>query len=106
MVTKAVGLSIPNSKVDTGAIVVNYFDDDVHSENVTANWTIHGSSTERGSSIFLENDEVFSANITIPATATLDTYHSFTIQVIPPTGATLTIARTTPGNLAPVVDLK
>ncbi len=102
----AVGLSIPNSKVDTNAIVVNYFDGDNHSENVTATWTIHGSSTERGTTSFLEGDEMFTANITIPAAATLDTYHSFTIQVIPPTGATLTIARTTPGNIVPVVDLK
>jgi len=102
----AVGLSIPNSKVDTAAIVVNYFDDEVHSENVTATWTIHSSSTERGTSTFLEGDEMFTGLVTIPATATLDTYKPFTIQVIPPTGATLTIRRTTPGQIVPVIDLK
>ena len=102
----AVGLSIPNSKVDTAAIVVNYFDDEVHSENVTAAWTIHGDSAERGTSTFLEGDEMFIGSITVPATATLDTYKTFTVQVIPPTGATLTIARTTPGSIVPVLDLK
>lgn len=102
----AIGLSIPNSKVDTAAIVVNYFDDEVHSESVTSIWTKHGGSAERGTSTFLEGDEMFTANITIPAAATLGTYKPFTVQVIPPTGATLTIARTTPGQLVPVIDLK
>ncbi len=102
----AVGLSIPNSKVDTAAIVVNYFDDEVHSEVVTATWTIHGDSTERGTTTFLEGDEMFIGSITVPAAATLSTYKTFTIQVIPPTGATLTIARITPGQLVPVNDLK
>ncbi len=101
-----VGLSIPNSKVDAAAIVVNYFDDEMHSESVNATWTIHGDSTERGTATFIEGDELFTGLITIPAAATLDTYHAFTVQVIPPTGATLTIARTTPGNLVPVIDLK
>ena len=101
-----VGLSIPNSKVDAAAIVVNYFDDEMHSESVNATWTIHGDSTERGTTTFIEGDELFTGLITIPAAATLDTYHAFTVQVIPPTGATLTIARTTPGNLVPVIDLK
>ncbi len=102
----AVGLSIPNSKVDTAAIVVNYFDDNEHSENVTATWTIHGDSAERGTGTFLEGDEMFIGEITVPAAATLGTYKTFTIQVIPPTGATLTIARTTPGSIVPVIDLK
>ncbi len=102
----AVGLSIPNSKVDTAAIVVNYFDDEVHSEAVTANWTIHGDSAERGTSTFLEGDEMFIGAITVPVAATLGTYKTFTLQVIPPTGATLTIARTTPGSIVPVLDLK
>ncbi len=102
----SVGLSIPNAKVDTAAIVVNYFDDEDHSENVTAAWTLHGSSTERGTSTFLEGDEMFTGLITIPATATLGTYKPFTIQVIPPTGATLTIGRTTPGQIVPVIDMK
>jgi len=102
----AVGLSIPNAKVDTAAIVVNYFDDEDHSESVTSVWTLHGSSTERGTSTFLEGDEMFTANITIPAVATLDTYKPFTVQVIPPTGATLIIGRTTPGQIVSVIDLK
>ncbi len=102
----AVGLSIPNSKVDTAAIVVNYFDDEVHSEAVTANWTIHGDSTERGTTTFLEGDEMFIGAVTVPVAATLGTYKTFTLQVIPPTGATLTIARTTPGSIVPVLDLK
>jgi archaellin len=35
----------------------------------------------------------------------VDTYHTFTIEVKPVTGATLTIQRTTPAYLDPVVDM-
>jgi flagellin FlaB len=100
------GLTIPDQKVDTNAILVNYFDTQVHSENVTLTFTKNGSSTERGSASMLENDEVFTANVTIPATATLGVYDTFTVQMIPPTGATITIERTIPGSITPVMDLR
>ena len=38
-------------------------------------------------------------------TNNVDTYHQFTLEVKPATGATLTIQRTTPGNLDAVIDL-
>lgn len=102
----AVGLTIPDQALDTSSIVINYYDHDTHSENVTAVFTKSAQSTERGSVAMLESDEQFIALVTIPAAATLDTYHKFTIQMIPPTGAALTLARTTPGAITPVVDLK
>lgn len=102
----AIGLSLPDQKLDTASIIVNYFDNAVHSENVTANFTMSAQSTDRGTPTMLESDEQFIAVVTIPAAANLDTYHNFTIQLIPPTGATLTITRTTRGSLTPVNDLK
>ncbi len=102
----ALGLTIPNQKVDTAAIVVNYWDDDEHDENVTATFTKSAQSTEQGSTAMLEQDEQFTALITIPAAANLTAYDSFTIQLIPPTGATITIERTLPGALLTVMDLK
>jgi flagellin FlaB len=100
------GLTIPDQKVDTNAILVNYFDTQQHSENVTSSFVKNGSSTERGSTVMLENDEVFTANVTIPAITTLGVYDTFTVQMIPPTGATITIERTLPGSITPVMDLR
>lgn len=102
----AIGLSIPDQKLDTSSIIINYFDSDTHSENVTATFTMSQQSTERGTSTMLESDEQFITLVEVPAAADLDTYHNFTLQLIPPTGATLTIARTTHGSLTPVNDLK
>ncbi len=101
-----IGLSIANEKVDTGAIVMNYFDDNMHDENVTVTYTINAQSTERGATTMLENDEQFTVLVTIPATANITAYSDFTLQLIPPTGATLTIGRTLPGALEKVMDLK
>jgi len=99
-------VSVPDTKVDTGAIVINYFDEEIHSENVTFTATISGGSTERGSTTIIEGDEQFVFTVTIPATATRDAYEEFTIQVIPPTGATVTIERTLPAYLDKVMDLQ
>jgi len=100
------GLVLSEGKVDTDAIVVNYFDEDTHSENVTVSFTKNESSTERGTANILENDEQFTALVTIPAAASTGGYATFTIQVIPTSGAALTLKRTLPGSLQPVTDLK
>lgn len=102
----AIGLSIPDQRLDTSSIIINYFDATTHSENVTATFTMSTQSTERGTASMLESDEQFITLVTVPAAADLDTYHNFTLQLIPPTGATLTITRTTHGSLTPVNDLK
>jgi len=101
-----VGLTIQDEKVDMNAIVVNFFDNEVHSENVTWSSAISAGSTERGSASMLEFDEQHVMTVTIPATATREAYEQFTLQVIPPTGATLTIQRTLPAYLEKVMDLQ
>ena len=99
-------LTIPNEQVDTNAIVVNYYDADEHSENVTATFTKSDQSAERGSASILEDDEQFIALVTIPATTSIGVYGEFTVQFIPPRGASLTINRVLPGSITPVMDLK
>ncbi|MBL7165096.1 MAG: hypothetical protein ISS55_01265 [Dehalococcoidales bacterium] len=99
-------VSVPDTKVDTGAIVINYFDEEIHSENVTFTAVISGGSTERGSTVIIEGDEQFVFTVTIPATATREAYEEFTLQVIPPTGATVTIERSLPAYLDKVMDLR
>jgi len=102
----SVGLTMQDEKVDMDSIVINYFDDEVHSENVTWSSAISGGSTERGAVNMMEFDEQHVVTITIPATATREIYEGFTLQVIPPTGATLTIQRILPAALAQVMDLQ
>jgi flagellin FlaB len=99
-------LTVKDSSVDTNAIVINYYDEEVHSENVTFTATISGGSTERGATNIMEIDEQFVFDITMPASATREVYEEFTLQVIPPTGATLTINRIMPGAIEAVMDLK
>jgi len=101
-----VSLAVQDTPVDSSTIVINYYDEEVHSENVTYTAAISGGSTERGSTNMIEIDEQFVFTVTIPATATREAYEEFTLQVIPPTGATLTINRTMPGALDAVMDLK
>jgi len=102
----SVGLTIQDEKVDMSSMVINYFDNEVHSEDVTWSSVISPGSTERGSANMLEFDEQHVVTVTIPATATRQEYDAFTLQVIPPTGATLTIQRSLPGYMEKVVDLQ
>ena len=101
-----VQLTIPNANLDTNAVVCNYWDDTVHAEGVTMTMLLATGSTERGSTDFLEQDEQFTVTVTIPATATVDAYDTFNLQLIPPTGAAVTIQRTMPGNISAVMDLQ
>jgi len=100
-----VGLTVPTETVDSTAIVVNYWDTTMHSEGVTRTVALATGSTERGTSSVIEQDEQFTVTVTIPASANLVAYDTFNLQLIPPTGATLTITRTLPSALAKVMNL-
>jgi len=103
----SVGLTVQGGqKVDMDSVVINYFDSEMHDENVVWSKSLSGGSTERGAATLLEEDEIFVVSVTIPALALLDVYDSFTIQVIPPAGATITLERTLPGGIEAVMDLK
>ena len=102
----SVGLTMQDEKVDMTTVVINYFDNEIHSEDVTWSSAISGGSPERGTANMLEFDEQHVITVTIPASATRETYEALTLQVIPPTGATLTIERTLPGYLEKVMDLQ
>lgn len=99
-----IALAIPNEMVDTDSIVVKFFDESNYDENVSATFTKSDGSTERGSAAILEQDEQFICLITIPVETVVE-YDQFTIQLVPPKGATLTIKRTLPGALDTVMDL-
>jgi len=102
-----VGLTVQGGeKVDMNSVVINYFDSAMHEEDV--DWTneISPGSTERGSVALLEEDEIFIVTVTMPEASAIGVYESFTLQVIPPTGATITLQRTLPGGLSKVMDLQ
>lgn len=88
---------LPGEEVDMTAppdnvVVINYIDDSVHVEDVT--WTATLLGEERGAANILEDDEVMKVDITVPDSATVDAYHDFTLQIIPPNGTAIIIRRT------------
>jgi len=109
-------LAIPGSKVDMDSIVINYWDTatagataltTLTQVGLTPDYTAELStgSVERGAIRILEGDEQFLLVVTLPAAAIVAAYDTFTLQIIPPTGATLTIQRTMPGGLTDVMNL-
>ena len=101
-----IALTIPNEVVDTNNIVFNFYDQDVHVEGLTANITLSGGSSERGSEGMIEADEVHIVSIEIPESANVSSYDTFYVQFVPPTGATITLKRTLPATLQNVMDLQ
>lgn len=101
-----VGLTLNSEKVDMNAVVINYFDQDYETQLSSSDWVValSAGSTERGTAIMLEHDEVHEILITMPVAANVAAYDEFTIQVIPPTGATLTIKRVVAGSMDKVID--
>jgi len=100
-----IGLVIPEEQVDIGAIVVNYFDDDIHSEGLTTTIQLASGSTERGAADLLEYDELHMVQSTLPGTANLTACQSFTLELIPPSGSSITIRRSLPGGIKAVNNL-
>ncbi len=86
----------------TNTIQIEYRDADTRA--VIADWTsesLVGSDTD----LMLEAGELFEVTIPIPA-STLGASTEFVVEIKPPTGAVLNIARTTPAYLERVNDLK
>lgn len=102
-----VSLTIQGESVDMSAVIINWYDKAYETQLSSSDWSsaITSGSTERGSTNMMEMDEVHEILVTVPSTANISTYEEFTIQVIPPTGATVTIKRSTPGALDKVMDL-
>jgi len=113
-----VGLTIPDEKVDMSALVVNYFDSSNQTNVARTTWGAWDTSsdswasqiapgcTERGSADTLEGDELHVIKVDVPTGYTTGTYDAFTVEILPPTGAALTIKRVLPGQLEQKMDLK
>lgn len=97
------GLAIVGSKVDMNTVVINFWDEATHSENVT--WSKTLNSSERGTADMLEGDEQMVITVTVPAAATVAAYNTFYVQIIPAAGSSLTLKRTMPGAIDQVMPL-
>jgi flagellin FlaB len=86
-------------------VVINYTDSNGMNVSDVQDWTATLVGAERGVATMLDADEQMLIAVTLPATNTLAGYDSFTLQVIPPKGAAITITRTLPGAIAEIMDL-
>jgi len=101
-----IGLVMPNEHIDTNAIIVNYWDADMHYEGCSLTTELANNSNERGAAELLEFDEQFVVTVTIPDTANAVGHDTFNLQLLPPKGEPITITKTLPGGLLKVMDLK
>jgi flagellin FlaB len=86
------------------AVVINYSDKDQHSEDMP--WTATLVGTERGVPGMLDADEAMVIDVDVTGLTTdIPGYGTFTITVVPPKGAAITITRTLPGVIGDVTDL-
>jgi archaeal flagellin FlaB len=89
---------------NTNSVVINYTDSNGDSQ-MDCLWSQAPNGPDRDTNDdFLSADEQTLVTVTLP-TNTLTGYGSFTIQVIPPKGAAITIQRTLPGAVLDLMDL-
>ncbi len=111
-----VSLTIPEESVDVSSLAVSVYSKTAQAimsnENwdgtpLAAKWQYRKvpDSTERGSINALEGDEVFEIVVDTTDFDTLGSYAWFVVEVVPSTGATITIKRTLPGNLKTKMNL-
>jgi archaellin len=98
-------MAIVGNSVDMDAVSITFWDDTISSTDVTWSYALSAQSTERGSANLLEGDELIVITVTIPATAEVVIYDTFTLQVLPPNGSALTIERTVGGAIYDVMTL-
>jgi len=98
-----IAMVVTGGSVDLDKIVFNYWNatTGVHEEALTATFVDAGDgvtvvTTVSGSSSVL-------VTVTPADVADLEAYDTFTLQIIPPTGATITLQRTMPGDVTPAV---
>lgn len=98
---------LADQTVDIGNVIINYSGRDLFVPDIEFTHMLLGGVDEPGSPMLGPHQVML---ITIDVTAIdggpeLGPYDTFTLQVIPPKGAAITIKRTLPGSLDPVTDL-
>jgi len=106
-------MALAGSSVDLEQLVFNYWDDQSNQINGidAANITFSDStgSTLTGEDAVISGTEQVLVAISLGAesgySTPLTAYDNFTLQIIPPTGATLTLQRSLPGKITGLVSL-
>ena len=84
--------------------VINYTDSSgTYSDVVWAATPLGSHATDTDN--MLKPNEQMEITVTLPTGASLGTYGTFSIQIVPATGAAITLERTLPGLMGPSVDL-
>jgi len=95
---------LADDTIDMGKTLITYTDSAVYDSNVSYSFT----DQKTGSHTQLSPSDLGVINLSIssvtPAT-TLGAYGTFTLELIPATGATVTVQRTLPGQIDAVMDL-
>jgi flagellin FlaB len=97
--------AIDMSEPPANGVIINYTDSTGMNETDLQDWTADLVGAERGVATMLDANEQMIITVTLPTSNALAGYDSFTIQVIPPKGAAITITRTLPGSIDDVMDL-
>ena len=96
---------LADQTVDMGNIIINYSDASTFETGIGFNTT----NLSGGSNTMLGPHQVMLITIDVGAdidpSIALEAYDGFTLQVIPPKGAAVTIKRTLPGEILAVTDL-
>jgi len=87
------------------SVVINYVDSNGLTTQDIQTWTATLVGAERGTATMLDASEQMLIEVTLDPLNALAGYDEFTIQIIPPKGAAITIQRTLPGAIASVMDL-
>lgn len=111
----SLGLAITGTAVDLTQCAFNYWDSTLGITPLTLDTAASGTTTPTttagdwsydipGGTSSLSGTQSASITVVLPATATVASYNVFTIQINPPTGASITIQRML-GALAPIMSL-
>lgn len=87
-------------------VVVNYSDSNQQVSDLP--WTIQrvGAGQSDTTDCMLSANQAMVVTVDLSGLGTAPAaYSTFTIQIVPPSGAAITITRTLPGTLSPVIDL-
>jgi archaeal flagellin FlaB len=103
--------ALSGSSIDLNSLSFNYFDKNVlHSGNTAVGTIVFSKNgvtldgTAGKEKTLTGNDQVL-VTVDLAAITQLAPYDLFTLEIVPPTGATITVQRTLPGNIADLISL-
>lgn len=96
---------LADQTVDMGNVIINYSDANTFIPNIDFETELQGDVVDPASPMLGPHQVMLIGIDVAELGVTLGTYDTFTLQVIPPRGAAITIRRTLPGEILAVTDL-